>query len=56
VYRIRLKVLFGFAVAAHRLIAADPEVPVERARNSAICTFYLENDFFGGTDGTIPMA
>jgi lipid A 3-O-deacylase len=32
------------------LMAADPAVPAERARSASVFTFYLENDFFGGTD------
>jgi hypothetical protein len=29
---------------------ADPIVPADRARTASVFTFYLENDFSGGTD------
>lgn len=30
--------------------ADDAAIPVERARSASVITFYLENDYFGGTD------
>lgn len=30
--------------------ADDAAIPVERARSTSVVTFYLENDYFGGTD------
>src|SRR3982751_2072912 len=45
-----LPVLLIFAVGAAPLLAADPVVPTEPAQTAPVFTFYLENDFFGGTD------
>lgn len=32
------------------IFAADAPIPAERARTASVFTFYLENDYFGGTD------
>lgn len=45
-----LQTLLLLASVSVVLGAADPVIPVERARTAAVVTFYLENDFFGGND------
>ncbi len=40
----------GVIFSASGLAAADTTIPVERSRTASVVTFYLENDYFGGTD------
>jgi hypothetical protein len=48
--RAAITLFFSFSIVCAAYAQTSPGVPVDRARTASVFTFYLENDYFGGTD------